>query len=136
VSPSPNFSIIPVGPSTTTATLGQTVSFSFKLKNNLTAPITIDAVGAVGRIESPYSTFPNRDFGWQGPVTFAAGEEKTFNFSRTISEVKDYYVWGAYYHGGRYVQYNNWGAMIGGELGLAFSPSLASISLLNKICTQ
>jgi hypothetical protein len=39
VSPSPNFSIIPVGPSTTTATLGQTVSFSFKLKT--TSPLQL-----------------------------------------------------------------------------------------------
>jgi hypothetical protein len=54
---------------------GEDVMASFKLKNNLSNSITIDAVGAVGRIDSPY-TGPNRDFGWQGPVTFAAGEAK------------------------------------------------------------
>jgi hypothetical protein len=87
---------------------GEDVTVSFKLKNNLSESVTMSAVGAVGRLVSPYSNY-NRDFGWQGPVTFAAGEQKAFTFTRTIREKNNHYAWAAFNYQGSYVQYNNWG---------------------------
>lgn len=108
----PNFSMTYIeGPNTSPA-LGEDVAVKFKLKNNLGVGITLGAVGVVGRYDNPYNG-PNRDFGWVGPETFTAGEEKTYTaFTSNVSELKNFYAWVAINYQGTYTHYNNWGFMM------------------------
>jgi hypothetical protein len=88
------------------------VAVKFKLKNNLGVGITLNAVGIVGRYDNPYNG-ANRDFGWVGPETFTAGQEKTYTtFVSNVSELKNFYAWVAINYQGTYTHYNNWGFMM------------------------
>jgi len=107
----PDFSVSALSFSDTTPVLGENLDASFTVTNNLPVPISVDAVGVVGR----YGTFTglNRDIGWQGPIYFSAGETKTFSgYSRSISEVGTHYYWIGVLHQGKFIQYNNWGSTI------------------------
>lgn len=107
----PNFSVSPVGLSTTTPVYNGALSANFTVTNNLPVAIDVDAVGVVGR----YGTFsgPNRDIGWQGPVHFEPGETKTFTgFSRTITDLGTHYYWIGVLYKGSYIQFNNWGSTV------------------------
>ncbi len=109
--PTPNFSVSGLTFSTNSPVQGGDLGASFTVTNNLPVPITVGGVGVVGR----FGTFngPNRDIGWQGPVTFGANETKSFTgFSTNISEVGTHYYWIAVYNNGGYLQYNNWGSTI------------------------
>ncbi len=89
---------------------GQTVTYSYSLTNNLTVPVTLNAVGVVGRLGSVGG--PNRDFGWQGPVTLAPNTTQQFSFSTLIQDTGSLYVWPAVVYQNSYVHYNNWGALL------------------------
>jgi hypothetical protein len=108
----PNFQLTYIeGPNQTPA-VGEDVVLKYKLKNNSGISMTLDAVGVVGRYGNPYNG-PNRDFGWVGPVTFAAGEEKSFTtFTSNVSELQNFYAWVAINYQGTYTHYNNWGFML------------------------
>jgi len=110
--PIPNFQLTYLeGPDTAPA-LGEDVTIKFKLKNNSGVPMTLNAVGIVGRYDNPYNG-ANRDFGWVGPETFAAGEEKSYTtFTSNVSELKNFYAWVAINYQGSYIHYNNWGFML------------------------
>ena len=129
LSPLVSLNVLPTSPSfilTYTETpnvlpaTGEDVTVRFKLKNTLPAPIKLDAVGIVGRLDSASST-NNRDFGWVGPETFAAGEEKTYSFTRNISELNRHYLWVAINFNGAYTQYTPW--------GFTLNPHIANITL-------
>ena len=108
----PNFTLSYTETPNISPALGEDVSIKFKLKNNLNRSITLDAVGIVGRYDNPYNG-ANRDFGWVGPETFAAGEEKSYtSFISNISDLKNLYAWVAIQHQGSYYHYNNWGFMM------------------------
>lgn len=107
----PNFSVSGITFSNSPPALGSTLGASFTVTNNLPVPITVDAVGIVGRYGSFSGT--NRDIGWQGAVTFQPGETKSFSgYSRTITDVGNHYYWIGILHQGKYIQYNNWGSTI------------------------
>lgn len=122
---SPNFTFTNTEAPNPVPAVGEEVAYKFKLKNNLGVGITLDAVGVVGRYDNPY-TGANRDFGWVGPVTFSAGEEKTFtSFVSNVSETKNFYSWVATTYQGAYTHYNNWGFMMKPHLpNLTFSSPL------------
>lgn len=109
--PTPNFQLTYVTTPDLHPAMGEDVTVSYKLKNNSGVPMTLDAVGVVGRYDNPYSG-ANRDFGWNGPVTFADGEEKTFIFTSNVSELKNFYAWVAINYKGAYSHYNAWGFMM------------------------
>ncbi len=88
---------------------GETVSYVFSLTNTFTFPVTLDAVGVVGRPGSPTSS-TNRDFGWQGPVTLQPNTPQQFTFSTPLFDTGKTYAWPAILREGIYTQYNNWGA--------------------------
>jgi hypothetical protein len=90
---------------------GEDVTVTFNLKNNRSVDITLPAVGLVGRTLSPYNG-PNKDFGWVGPISFSANEQKSFTFSATITELNNYYVWPSFFYGGAYTHYGTWGFML------------------------
>ena len=92
----------------TTPAVGQEVTYTFSFTNNLTAPLTFDQVGVVGRLGSVTSG-ANRDFGWQGSTTIAAGATQQFTFTSRITDLGTIYAWPALVYQGRYIQYNNWG---------------------------
>lgn len=119
--PTPQFTLtyLPDLPNTAPA-LGEDVTVKFKLKNTLPVPMTLDAVGVVGRYGNPYSG-SNHDFGWVGPATFAPGEEKTYTFTHNIKDTTNLYVWPALTHQGSYVHYNAW--------GFNLAPHLPNISI-------
>ena len=111
----PNFSLTYVETPNLTPAIGEDVTIRFKLKNNSGVPLTLDAVGIVGRYDSPY-TGKNSDFGWAGPTStptstaFSVGEEKQYDlFVRNISETKTLFAWVAVNYKGIYAHYNNWG---------------------------
>jgi hypothetical protein len=111
VSLAPNFSVSGLSFNTNSPALGQNLETAFTVKNNLPVPIEVDGVGVVGRFGAING--PNRDLSWQGPVTFSAGETKSFTgYSRTITDVGNHYYWIGVFDGGRYLQYNNWGSTI------------------------
>lgn len=111
-SPSPNFTLTYTETPNPTPSLGEDIVLKFKLKNNLPVPMTLNAVGVVGRYNSPFSG-TNRDFGWIGPESFAANEEKSYTtFVSTVSKLDKFYAWVAINHNERYVHYNNWGFMM------------------------
>jgi len=108
--------------------LGEDVTVAFTLKNTYGVPITLDAVGIVGRYDSPF-TGANRDFGWQGPITIGAGQtSSTFTFTSNVSDLKTFYAWVALVYQGRYVHYNNWGFMM--------TPHIPNLSLSSPITTN
>lgn len=110
--PTPNFSLTYLETPNPAPAMGEDVAVKFKLKNNLGVPVTLNAVGVVGRYDNPYSG-TNRDFGWVGPITFAANEEKSFTgFTSNVSQLKDFYAWVAINYKGSYIHYNNWGFMM------------------------
>jgi len=121
LSPTLNLTTTPIVPSfglsyTTTPdptpALGEDVPIQFTLTNNSGVPMTLDAVGVVGRYDSPY-TGANHDLGWVGPVTFSAGEQKPFTtFTTNISDLRNFYAWPAVVYQGGYIHYNNWGFMM------------------------
>jgi len=112
VAPSPNFTLTYLEAPNLNPAVGEDVAVKFKLKNNLSVPMTIDAVGVVGRYGDPYNG-ANRDFGWVGPETFAANEEKTYtSFTSTVSRLDKFYSWVAINYKGAYTHYNNWGFMM------------------------
>jgi hypothetical protein len=107
----PNFSVSGLSLTPNSPAQGGDIAASFTVTNNLPVPITVSAVGVVGRLGT--FTGANRDIGWQGPVTFAANETKTFTgYSRTITEVSAHHYWIGVLHQGSYIQYNNWGSTI------------------------
>jgi len=105
----PDFTLTYIETPNPSPALGEDVVVKFKLKNNRGVPMTLDAVGVVGRYDDPYNG-PNRDFGWVGPESFAANEEKSYTtFASNVSELKNFYAWVALNYRGTYVHYNNWG---------------------------
>ncbi len=109
--PTPNFSVSGLTLSSTTPALGNTMTASFTVTNNLPVAIDVDGVGIVGR----YGGFngANRDLDWKGPIRFNAGETKTFtNYSREITDVGTHYYWVGILHQGSYIQYNSWGSTV------------------------
>lgn len=109
--PVPKFQLSYVTTPDLTPALGEDVTIQFKLKNNSGIAMTLDAVGVVGRYDNPYNG-PNRDFGWQGPESFAAGEEKTYTFTSNVATLNNFYAWVAIRYQGSYIHYNNWGFML------------------------
>jgi hypothetical protein len=89
---------------------GQAITYSFTFTNTLSTAVTLDAVGAVGRIGS--LTGANGDLGWQGPITLQPGASQQFTFSSIIRDTKQFYVWPAIFFKGTYLQYNNWGSSL------------------------
>ena len=107
--PVPNFQLTYTETPDLTPALGENVSVQFNLTNNSGVAMTLDNVGVVGRYGSPYAN-TNNDFGWVGPETFSAGEEKSYTtFVSNISELSNFYAWVAIQYQGAYIQYNNWG---------------------------
>lgn len=108
----PTFSVSGLAFENSTPIIGDDIEASFSITNSLPVSMTVDAVGVIGRL----GTFsgPNRDIAWQGPVTFAAGETKTFSgLSRSITDVGAHHYWvGVYKAGYGYIQYNNWGSTV------------------------
>lgn len=110
--PQPNFAMTYIETPNPTPAVGEDITVKFKLKNNLNVPMTLSAVGVVGRINNAYSG-PNRDMGWVGPVSFAAGEEKSFtSFVSPVMGLERIYTWVAINYNGAYTHYNNWGFML------------------------
>lgn len=96
--------------------LGEDIVVKFKLKNNSGVPMTLNAVGVVGRYDNPY-TGANNDFGWAGPESFTVGEEKSYTaFVSNVSDVRNFYAWVAINYQGTYIHYNNWGFMMSPHL--------------------
>jgi hypothetical protein len=89
---------------------GDTITYTFSLTNNLAAAVTLNAVGVVGRAGS--ISGPNKDFGWQGPVTLQPGVTQQFTFTTVVNDTGALYAWPAVNYQGTYVQYNNWGTTI------------------------
>ena len=113
---SPNFQLTYTETPHTTPALGEDVAVKFKLKNNSGIGMTLEAVGVVGRYDSPF-TGANRDFGWVGPESFTAGEEKTYTaFVSNVSELNNFYAWVAIRYQGAYYHYSNWGFMMSPHL--------------------
>src|SRR5690606_7001407 len=107
--PTPNFALTYLETPNLSPALGEDTVLKFKLKNNSGVAMTLNAVGVVGRYDNPY-TGTNNDFGWQGSVTFTAGEEKSFTtFVHNIKDTRTLYAWVALNYQGRYIHYNNWG---------------------------
>ena len=102
---------------------GQDISYTFKLTNTLSVPVNLDNVGIVGRYGS-YSG-QNRDFGWQGPTTLAAGETKQFTATTTVNDVGNLYMWPAINYQGFYVQYNS--------QGVGISTHMPNISIVSPL---
>lgn len=110
--PTPNFTLTYLETPNQTPAVGEEVVVKYKLKNNLAVPITLDAVGVVGRYTNPYSG-PNRDFGWIGPETFAANEEKSYTtFTSLVTKPDNFYAWVSVNYRGAYTHYNNWGFVL------------------------
>lgn len=84
--------------------VGETVTATFSLKNNLPAPISIDAIGFVARPDS-INSIVNRDYGWKPNEVFSPGQTRTFEFTTTIKDKSFLYVWPAFYHQGSFVHY-------------------------------
>lgn len=124
--PTPNFALSYTATPDTNPVLGEAESVQFNLTNNSGVPMTLDAVGVVGRYDNPFSG-PNKDFGWVGPVSFAAGQTKSFtSFATTITDLNTYYVWPAINYQGRYIHYNNWGFQLTPHLpNLTTNPALS-----------
>jgi hypothetical protein len=92
-----------------TPAIGEDVVVKFTLQNTLPVPITLDAVGVVGRYNSPTSGV-NDDFGWSGATTFAAGQTIAFtSFASNISSLSNLYAWVDVLYHGSYVPYSKWG---------------------------
>ena len=115
--------------------VGEKVTATYRLKNNLSQSIAIDAAGIVGRLNNVY-TGANRDLGWQGPITFAAGETKTFNFEYIIKDVGNIYAWASFNYCGTYSHYNNWGTMLSSHSPNLTITSPFSISPTNPTVGQ
>lgn len=100
----PNFSLTyNITPDATPA-VGEAVTIQVNLTNNLPVPMTLGAVGVVGRYGSP-SASGNSDFGWVGPESFTPGQTKTYTFTTTVKQLGNFYAWVAINHQGSYVQY-------------------------------
>ncbi len=110
VSTAPSFSVSGLSFSSTTPAVGDTLSASFTITNNLSVPIDVSGVGIVGRLGTVSGS--NRDLNWQGSVHFNAGETKSFTESGTITEAGTHYYWIGILYMGSYLQYNNWGSTI------------------------
>lgn len=114
---------------------GQTVSYTVSFTNNLSTPLTLDAVGIVGRL-GDVNNGPNRDFGWQGPVTLQPGVPQQFTFTTLIRDAGTIYVWPAANYQGVYAHYNNWGAALNAhQPNLSFVSPLSS-SIANPVAGQ
>lgn len=112
LTPTPNFQLSYTQTPDTTPALGEDVAIKFKLKNNSGIPMTLNAVGVVGRYDNPY-TGANKDFGWVGPEIFGVGEEKSYTaFATNISDLRNFYTWVAINYQGSYIHYNNWGFLM------------------------
>lgn len=121
----PNFTLSYLETPNQSPALGEDVVIKFKLKNNLSTSITINAVGVVGRYDNPYNG-TNRDFGWVGPESFTPGEEKSYtSFVSNVSDLKNFYAWVAIYYQNNYYHYNNWGFMM--------TPRLPNLTLSTPI---
>jgi len=90
--------------SNVTPALGDTVTADFSLTNNLSVPITIDAVGFVAKSGS-LDTGISRDYGWYAPVLFAPHQKLTFHYSTTVKDKGSLYIWPAFYYQGYFVHY-------------------------------
>lgn len=122
---SPNFQLTYIETPDALPAVGQDIYVKFKLKNNLSVPITLDAVGVIGRYSSPNASV-NNDLGWVVPGTFAPGEEKSFTtFVSNISQLKNFHAWVAVLHQGTYTQYTNLGFTL-----YPHKPSLTPVSPL------
>ncbi len=123
--PTPHFSLTYIETPNATPAIGEDVAVKFKLKNHTGVPITLSAVGVVGRYGNPQNG-SNDDFGWVGPVSFAEGEEKSFTtFVKNIASTSNFYVWPAYNYQGSYMQYANW--------GFTLYPHLPNISITSPL---
>lgn len=124
----PNFILTYIETPNPTPAIGEDVVIKFKLKNTLSVPITINAIGVVGRYNNPYSG-TNRDFGWVGPETFAPNEEKSYTtFVSTVSEPSDFFAWVAINYNGLYTHYNTW--------GFVMRPHTPNLSIVSPITTN
>ena len=124
----PKFSLTYIETPDVTPAIGEDVTVKFKLKNNSGIPMTLDAVGAIGRYGSPNSG-TNDDLGWVGPVTFADGEEKSFtSFTTNINKLQNYYTWVAVNYQGSYIQYTPWGFTLTPHVANIVLPSPISIN--------
>ncbi len=123
--PTPSFALTYIETPNPSPALGEDVIVKFKLKNNRDVPMTLDAIGVVGRYGNPYSG-PNRDFGWVGPETFAANEEKSYTtFASNVTDLQTFYAWVALRYQGTYVHYNSW--------GFQMTPHLPNLNLVAPI---
>lgn len=120
--PTPSFILTYTQLPNTTPAVGEDISIGFKLRNNLPVPITINSIGTAGR----YSNGANGDFGWTGPQTFSANEEKTYTMTTTIGNLGAFRTWVALLHNGSYVQYSNYGVTM-----QARAPNLTMSSALS-----
>ncbi|HSX44225.1 MAG TPA: hypothetical protein VLE69_02925, partial [Candidatus Saccharimonadales bacterium] len=91
--------------------VGQSITYTVSFKNNFADPVTLDAVGAVGRAGN-MSTGTNRDFGWQGPLTLAAGASQQFTFTTSVYDSGPIFIWPSVIYKGIFIQYNNWGTTL------------------------
>ena len=120
----PNFKLSYTNTPDLFPSLGEKITISYTLKNNSSIPMTLNAVGIVGRYDNPYSG-GNHDLGWIGPTTFAAGASKSFTFNTTIESLSNYFAWVAIQYNGSYIHYNNWGFMM--------SPHNPNISIVSNL---
>ena len=111
VSRNPNFSVSGLTFNSTNPVVGQNITASFTVTNNLPVSVDVDGVGVVGRFATLNGS--NKDIGWQGPVHFNAGETKTFTgYSRAVTDLGIHYYWVGILNNGGYLQYNNWGSTV------------------------
>jgi len=85
---------------TTTPAKGQTVTYTYTVTNNTIDPITLNAVGVVGRLNGA-----NNDLGWQGPITLAGSATQTFTFTSPITYTGTLQTWPSILTNGMYIQY-------------------------------
>ncbi|HEU4966017.1 MAG TPA: hypothetical protein VFT53_00865 [Candidatus Saccharimonadales bacterium] len=121
----PKFSLTYIETPDATPALGEDVVVKFSLKNDSGIPMTLNAVGVAGRYGSPTSSV-NNDLGWVGPISFAAGEEKSFTtFTTNISDTRNFYAWVVINYQGTYIHYNS--------LGFTLYPHIPSVTFVSPL---
>jgi len=112
----------------TTPFVGQTVSYTVSLTNNLNkGNLNIDAVGIVGR-QGSLNNGANRDFGWVGPIILKPRITQNFTFNSIIKDTGTLYAWLAINYKGVYIHYNNW--------GVAMSVRTPNLSLVSPLVSS
>lgn len=84
---------------------GQEMVYTVSLTNKLSYPVTIGAIGVVGRGGS-INGGSNKDMGWQGPYTLNPGTPQQFTFTATATDLGSLYLWPAILYGNRYIHYD------------------------------